>query len=789
MIKALDRKLLRDLWRLKGQVISIALVIASGIALLVMSLSTHEALRVTSDAYYDRYRFGHIFAGVKRAPLHLEERVKSLDGVQSLQLRISKQAILDIEEFPEPLMGRLVSLPEGGQPILNRLVLRSGRLVSPGQLDEVVINESFAEEHGLAPGDSLYAIINDKKRRLRIVGTAMSPEFIYVASPGALIPDKKRYGILWMGRKAMEAAFDYKGAFNDLSATVLRGTDTRAVIQELDAMLAPYGGNGAIDRKDHLSDWFVQNELAQNRTSAQILPTIFLLVAAFLTNTVLTRLIATERSEIGLMKAFGYSNMEIGWHYAKFVMLITALGIVFGSVMGAYLGRFSTHTYAENLNFPLLIYQPGPSSFVIGGLVSLAVGLLATARAVRGAARLPPVVAMRPPEPPMFHHGARFQKLLTLLDEPTRIICRQIARWPGRAAVTTFGFAGAIAMMVLSLQFTDAIDEISRTYFAEFQREDLALGFGDPKSSTILEEVKRLPGVQYVEPMRVVPADLESGHRKHRGTLQGITRDGDLTRIFDIRRGVIPVPAEGVVLSARLAEKLEVDVGDDISVHILEGRRPEMNIKVAATYDFHVGMFAYVDIDTLNRIMGDRPVAGYVNVIIDEQVQSDLVVTLKNLPAVSSVALKSVAVSNFHETIAETLMIFVGFFSAFSFALGFGVTYNAQRISLSERSRELATLRVLGFSRHDALYILLGETMLLVSLALPLGCLLGWVLTALFVSASGFQTELIRLPLAIEPSTYGFAVVVLLVATVVAGLTIKHWIDNLDLISVLKTRE
>jgi putative ABC transport system permease protein len=789
-MKALDRKLVRDVWRLKGQVVSIAMVIASGVALLVMSLTTYEALRVSADVYYDHYRFGHVFATVKRAPLHLQDRIGELAGVQSTSLRISMQAVIDVAGFPEPLMARLVSLPEGQQPTLNRLALKHGRLVESGRPDEVVLNTAFAEAHGLEPGDSIEAIINGNKRALQIVGTATSPEFIYVISPFALIPDKKRYGIMWMGRQALESAYDYSGAFNDLSLTVLRGTDTRKTIQELDVLLAPYGSTGAIDRKDHMSAWFVENELKQNKTSAQILPTIFLLVAAFLTNTVLTRLIATERGEIGLMKAFGYSNAEVGWHYAKLVIVITALGIVFGWVLGAALGRFSTYRYAEVLNFPLLIYRPGVLSFAIGAVVSLAVGLLASARSVRGAARLPPIVAMQPPAPPAFRRArGRLQSFAALLDEPTRIIIRQIGRWPLRAGIIVMGFAGAVAMMVLSLQFTDAVDEVAKSHFSEFQREDVALGFSNPKSSTILKEIERLPGVMLAEPTRIVPADLAARHITHRGALQGLVQGAQLTRIFDVKRGPVPVPEAGLVISSRLAEKLRVRVGDSVEIRVLEGRRPIREIKVVQVYDSYIGMFAYMNIDVLNRMLGERPVVEYVNGLVDESYQAELLEVLKNLPAVSTVAFKSDAVTNFNETIAATLMIFVGFFGAFSFALGFGVTYNAQRIALSERGRELATLRVLGFSRGEVLYILLGEAMLLVCVALPFGCLFGWGLTAVFVNASGFQTELMRLPLVIAPSTYGLAVTVLLLASAVSGIVMKRRVDRLDLIAVLKTRE
>ena len=789
-VRALDKKLLRDLMRLKGQVVSIAFVIASGVALLVMSLSAVEALSETAEAYYDRYRFGHVFATVKRAPAHLEERIAELPGVQSVQLRIVKQAIVDVPGFAEPLMGRLVSIPEGDQPVLNRLALRSGRLVAPGRPDEVVVNESFAKAHGLRPGDTISAIIDDTRRELRVVGTAMSPEFIYVISPFALIPDKKRYGILWMGNRALEAAYDYDGAFNDLTLTVLRGTDTRGTVQALDALLAPYGGVGAIDRNDHVSSWFVMNELEQNSATARILPTIFLLVAAFLINMVLSRLIATERAEIGLLKAFGYSNSQVGWHYAKLVIVMVTIGVLLGWGLGFVLGRFSTASYAENLNFAILLYRPGPVSFAIGAVVSLAVALLATARAVRGAADLTPVVAMRPPAPPTFRQRSQvLYDFRQWLDEPTRIIFRQLARWPGKAAVTTLSYSGAIGLMVLSFYFTDAVEVLARTHFGESMRAELTLGFTDPKATPVVSEVERLPGVMTVEPMRVVPADLVAGHRTHRGSLQGVTSEARLTRIFDVDRGPVPVPAGGVALSRVLAEKLSVDVGDEIRVDVLEGQRPSLRLPVADVFGSYIGMLAYVDLDLLNRALGDRPLAGYVNALIDEGSLAQLMPELKGLPSVSAVGLKSVSIANFHETIAGSLTFFVGFFTAFSFAMGFGVTYNTQRIALSERGRELATLRVLGFSRVEVLYILIGETLMLVCLSLPLGSLLGYGLTAAFVNTSGFQTELMRLPLFIEPSTYGAAIVVLLGSTLISGLAMKSRVDRLDLISVLKTRE
>ncbi|MDP6437592.1 MAG: ABC transporter permease, partial [Gammaproteobacteria bacterium] len=329
-MNSLDRKLFRNLVKMRGQVVAIGLVVASGVGVLVMSLSVHDSLQITADAYYERYKFGEVFAGVKRAPERLTSRVARIPGVQTVQTRITRLAILDVAGFNEPVIGKLVSIPEQGEPLLNRLALRAGRFVQPGRPDEVVLNEPFAEAHFLGPGDQIVALMNGKKRILNVVGIALSPEFVYAIGPGALMPDNQRYGIIWMGREALAAAYDLDGAFNDISMTLLRGAAPEPVVRELDNLLERFGGVGAIARKDQISNWFLMNEIEQIKMMARIMPAIFLIVAAFLANMVLARTISTERAEIGLMKAFGYSDLEVMGHYSKLVVAMTAVGIVLG---------------------------------------------------------------------------------------------------------------------------------------------------------------------------------------------------------------------------------------------------------------------------------------------------------------------------------------------------------------------------------------------------------------------------------------------------------------------------
>jgi len=788
VMRALHRKLWRDLWRLRGQVLAIALVMASGVGVLVMSLTTVESLEETAVAYYERYRFGQVFSHVERAPEHLEERLREIPGVQAVQTRVVRTAVLDVEGFEEPVIGQLVSVPERAEPRLNRLALRKGRHPHIGSPDDAVLSEPFARAHGLDLGDHVRAVINGRWRELTVVGIALSPEYVYAIGPGALMPDDRRFGVLWMGQQALQAAFDLDGAFNDVSLALLRGTDPEAVVDRVDALLGRYGGVGAYARADQLSNWFLMNEIEQLRTLSTILPTIFLAVAAFLTHMVMGRLIAVERSEIGLLKAFGYRNRDIALHYTRFVLGIGAVGVLLGWAVGYWLGLYNTRVYAEFYHFPFLLFRPGPRPFAIAAVISLGAALIGAMRAVRTAAAMPPAEAMRPPAPPLFRRTALGRvAFVQHLDQPTRILLRQVMRWPGRSLITATGIAMSVAVLVTSMQWLDAINHMVNVYFLEAQGQNLTVGFAEPRSSEITRDLGRLPGVQTTEPMRSVAAKMRNGWREEREALQGLPARQQLYRVYDAEGRSLELPPEGVVISTMLAELLHVRVGDSITVEVLEGRRPVFDVPVVATFETYIGSPAYMEIRALDRLMRERPSVTAVHLRVDAKQRQALFHALKTLPRVSSVTVKEAAVQTFRDTMAKTITIFVSFFIVFSCALAFGVTYNAARISLSERGRELATLRVLGFTRAEISYILLGEVALLTFVALPLGCGLGFALASLIVQA--FETELYRVPLVILASTYGWAIVIGLTATAVSAFLVRRRVDRLDLIAVLKTRE
>lgn len=788
-MRALDRKLFRDLWAIKGQAIAIALVIAAGVTMYVTYLSTFDSLRQMQASYYQAQRFADVFANLKRAPLSLRNRIAEIPGVADLETRVVVPVNLDVAGLPEPATGRLISVPARRRPMLDDIVLLEGRYVDAGRPGEVLAAEAFALAHDLGPGDTVTAVINGRRQRLEIVGVALSPEYIYNIRPGELIPDDTRFGIFWMERRQLATAFDMEGGFNDVALTLLPGASSAEVITRLDRLLDQYGGLGAIPRSLQISHWTLENELLQLQTFGFLMPLIFLSVAAFLLNIVMTRIVALQREQIAALKALGYANRDIAMHYIKWGLVVGAAGVTAGTAAGAWLGSGLVTLYNEYFRFPELQYSLTAGTVAVGAGVSLLAAALGAVAAVRLAVRLQPAEAMRP-APPGRYTVSWIERvgLRRWLSPPTRMVFRNLQRQPVRALLSIVGIAFAAAVLVVGTFFVDAMAEMIGNTFWVVQRQDATLTFVEPASAGAIHELSRLPGVMMVEPMRVVPVRLRSGHRSRQTAIIGLPARPRLQRVVD-KETLAPfeLPPQGLVMSKLLGEILDVGVGDRVSVEVLEGRRPVRSVAVSALVDEYLGTSTYMEIDALRRVMREGGTLSGATITIDQSELAALYRRLKDTPTVAGVNLKWTAVENFKKTIAQNFNIMIAFNVGFSIIIAFGVIYNAARVSLSERSRELASLRVMGFTRAEVSAILMGELATVTTLAIPIGLALGYGLASLV--ALGFNNELYRIPLIITFRTYVLAVFTVWVAATLSGLVIRRKLGQLDLIGVLKTRE
>lgn len=785
-MKPLTIKLFRDLWRLRTQSVAIALVIAAGVAMVVMSFGMIRSLEATRAAYYDRYRFADIFAPVRRAPDSAIAQIRALPEVAYAEGRVSANAILDVPGVAEPVSARIHSLPKSDG--LNLLVLRSGRLPAANSPDEAVVNEAFAQAARLEIGETLSALLYGKQVRLRLVGTVLSPEYVYAVAPGQIFPDNRRYGVVWMNRDPLAGALDLRNSFNEALIRIAPQRSQAEVIRSLDLLLGRYGGTGAFGRDLQISDRFVSNEISQLSTTVELLPPIFLAVAAFLLNIVLARLVDTEREVIGLMKAFGYSNIAIMGHYAALALLLSTGGLVLGCLLGTWLGHALATMYQQYFVFPFLQFRAGADSYLIALAATVAAALIGAAISVRRASRLTPAEAMRPPVPADYS-GRWTSGLARRLgpDEPSRIVLRNLLRRPLRTALTVLGLSAALALYIASASSTDNVDMMIDLAFGRAERGDLVVTFAEPRDARAVHELARMPGVMRVEPFRAVGAKLVAGHQVVREGLTSSSAGADLSRLVDLNGRIVEPPTGGVIISSRLAKQLRVKAGETLQTQVTEGERPTVDLIVSQVIDTPLGSSARLERSALNRIMreGDTSSGAYLEV--DPLFADRIDRKLKETPQIASVTSEAAIIQGVRDTVAQQMGIVTLFNTGLAALIVLGVVYNSARVSLSEQARDLASMRVLGFRRGETAFVLLGELGVLVLLSLPIGILFGiWL--ARYVTQQ-FSADLYTIPFGIHAATLAEGALVIMAAAAATALLIRIRVDKLDLVQALKTRE
>lgn len=787
-MKALGRKLLRDLWRMRGQVLAIALVIGAAMATFIMALGVHRSLMDTRAAYYDRYGFADVFASMTRAPRSILDRVAQIEGVGRVEGRIQQYATLELPGRIEPVRAIINSVGEGGRSRLNRIVLRKGRGPGLDRADEVVVDEAFAEANQFDIGDTVDAIIYGNRTRLRIVGIGLAPDYIYSIAPGELIPDERRFGIFWMGEKALEAATNRIGAINSLSLSLEHGAAEAEVIRQLDALVAPYGGTGAYGREDHLSHAFIDNELMQLKAMTTIIPPIFLVVSTFLVFIVLGRMIRTERAQIGLIKAFGYSDAAIGWHYLKFALATALLGILMGCASGYWLGYEMMQIYGEYYRFPFLFFTITPDVFLMGALLAAGSAALGAVGGVRAATRLTAAAAMAPPPPPVYRAGMVERiGVAAGFSAVGHMIVRHIARWPGRSAVTVVGVSLSLGLLFSTLQFIDSAMSMVEDFFYRAQRQDLTVSFIEPRNEDVLFALRGLPGVLAVEPVNSVPVRITSRNRTERTAIEAASLDAQLTARIDAAGREVALPAAGLMLSEPLARQLDVRPGQSVLVETLTGRRLRAELPVTRTIDELVGSRAYAETAVADRLLRDAAPVGAALLRIDPAARDAILLRLRDMPVVLGVTERAAAAILFENVVQDNILTMVVFYVVFAGAISVGVVYNSARILLSERAHELATLRVLGYHRSEVAILLLGELALLVVVAVPVGWFLGYWMAQLMMAM--FSSDLFRLPFAPDRATYGHASLVVLAAALGTAALVARRVNRLDMVAVLKARD
>ena len=789
-LKALDRKLLRDLRLMWSQVLTIALVVASGVGGFITTLSAVDSLTLARDRFYANGHFADVFASVKRAPNALVQPLLDMPGVADVQITVEQIVRIELPGVSDPVVGQLIGVDPQVPMRLNRVTVRTGQALGAtalkGQAIPALVSAAFADARGLVPGTRISALINGKRRTLEIVGIALSPEYIFASQQGA--PDLRGFGVFWVSHDTLAAAYDMEGAFNRIAVKLAPGASEPDVIAQLSAQLSRYGGREAHGRKDQASHATLDGEIKQQRVLGTFLPSIFLAVSAFLLNVVVTRLVATQREQIAAMKALGYPNRTIGLHYLKLVLVIVALGLVLGVALGNWLGTLFTGLYAKSFHFPSFEHTVAPWLLVVSIGITVATAVLGTLNAILATVKLAPAEAMRPAAPGRYRRTLIERLGITRISPALRMILRNMERRPLRTALSIGGVAASVAIVVMGNFFKDAIDYIVDAQFNVAMRSDVVAWMPEPADDSARHELTRLPGVTAVESGRDVAVRFVNGHITVRGAIQGFARHAELRRIIDLdKRVATGLDDDGLTMTDRLASKLGLRVGQMVRVEVLEGRQRTVAVPLTATVREMMGLSAYMERRALNRLLQEGDLSTQFALAVEPGREAEMLEASKQLPRIVGVFSKATMLRNMQEVSARNIRIMSMVLTLFATVIAVGVVYNNARIALAERTWELASLRVLGFTRAEVSGLLLGEMAISIAIALPLGMVMGYGLVHL-VSAL-VSSDQFLFPVVIRTTTYAWAGIAVLTSGVASALVVRRRIDRLDMVAALKTRE
>lgn len=790
-MRTLHRKLMRDLWRMWSQALTIALVVASGAGGFLTSLSAVDSLQLARDRFYASGRFADLFAGVKNAPLSLAARLQAAPGVAEVQTTIEQTVRVALPGVAEPIIGQLIGIDQFHPHRMNLVTVSAGRHLRHGaavRADadiEALVSEAFAQARQLRPGARLRALVNGKQRTLRVVGIALSPEFIFAGLWG--MPDARGFGIFWIDREVLAAAYNMEGAFNRAAFKLAPGAAAAPAIAAIGSMVHPYGGREVYTRTEQVSHSMLENEIKQQRVMGTILPAIFLGVAAFLLNVVVARLVSTQREQIATLKALGYANAAITAHYLQFVLLIVGAGQLLGILTGKELGYLLTRLYAESFHFPSFEHSISPALLITSAAVTILTACAGTVHAIAASARLAPAEAMRPPAPAHFRRTLLERLGLRGVGPSLRMTLRNMERRPARAALATAGVAAAVAIVIMGNFFRDAIDVVVDNQFTLGLRGDITMWTIDPVDDRVRHELRRLPGVRHVESLRFVTVSVGHLQRQERTILRGYAGRPELYRIIDMAQRETLLAGRGLVLTDRLADKLGLQPGDLVRINVLEGRQRSLLVPLHATVDEMFGLNAYMERGVLNQLLSEGDLStGFVLSVVPGA-EARVLEASKAMPKIAGAWSKATMLGNMQDITARNIRIMSTILTAFASIIAVGVVYNNARIALSERGWELASLRVLGFTRAEVSAMLLGEMAIVIALALPAGMLLGRGLVGLL--AGLLKSDQLHFPVVIQAPTYAWAALAVLAAGVASALVVRRHIDRLSLVEVLKTGE
>jgi putative ABC transport system permease protein len=768
-------------------------IIAVGVACLVTLVTAYRNLDDAKQLYYAQCQMADFSIELKKVPVSELEQIAAWPEVASIRPRIQQYVSVDLEGVAEPLNGLVLSLPDRKQPVLNDIVLRQGGYFSDQRDNEVIINDTFARRHRLYPGQWIKLILNNQQQELFIVGTAISSEFVYLLGAGSLTPDPERFGVFYLKQSFAEDILDFKGSANQVLGRLSASAtgDSREVLRRAESRLSDYGVFSTTPLDDQMSNKFLTQEIQGLKSFAVVGPIMFLAAAALVMNVLLMRLAQQQRVVIGTLKALGYSDMQVFTHFLKFGLVVGAGGGLVGCALGWWMASGMTNIYSTFFEFPDLVNRFRWSIHLTGLGVSIGCAVLGCLRGSRAVLKLQPAEAMRP-SPPRSGRKILIERIgwmWKMLGSGWRMVLRNLFRARLRTLAGIFGAAMGGGVLVNAFMTQESI-----VYFLDFQfekitRSDYDLTFKDDRGREAIDEIAKLPGVDRVEPQLNVACTFANGSHRKKGSITGMLSNATLTIPRDLEGNPVRVPEHGLMMTRIMAEQLHVEVGDRLTFEPIKGDKTPRQATVTTISDSYLGTFVYADVRYLNRLIGEEYAISGVQVLGDGNLdhRRAFYKELKQMPALQSMASRRDMVKILTETLIEHQQIIIDIMLLFSGIVFFGTILNSSLVSLAERQREIATLRVLGYGPWKIGGLLFRESIITTLLGTFLGMPLGYLITV--VTAETYASDMFRLPIITTADIWLKTLAYAVVFALLTQLVIQRTIHKMDWLDALKVQE
>lgn len=783
-MKKLDIRLLRLIKNSKGQFISITVTIILALTIYVSFSMVADNLNNSISQYYDATNFGDVFVEVSRIPKAGIDKLHSIDGVELAQGRISEDVPLRVEDPDEKVNVRIVSIPKEDYKI-NDLFTIEGENLGEDPNTAVVLQQFFnAREIKLK--DTITPYIGGREYNLDVIGVVGSPEYIYLMeNEQTLLPAPEKFGVIYVNEEFAQSALGYQGSYNEVMIKIKDSHINRidTIVDEIEDELDKYGVRRSVKREDQLSHSMMMQEVEQLDQMATSITIMFLIVAGVIINVMLSRIVKNDRMSIGVMKALGYSNLNILSHYTKYSILIGLVGSIVGIILSIPLSSLFTELYIMYMNIPLFKMKVYYIYFVYGILLTSIFCIISGLMGARSVIKILPADSMRPEAPKA---GGRIwlEKIKFIWNRISfsrKMVIRNIMRTKRRAAFLVIGIALTYAITIVPVFMSNVWDNLFTLQYGQLQTMDYNIDFATPMNDNVLVDLSKIVDIDYIEPKAEVGLELRRGWRKKAVSVIGLERDTELYNFKTPSGNEIKLPKNGILLSQILADSLGVGIGDEITIKNYIPGQDNESIEVKGIIEQYLGSNAYVSIETMNSILGERDVITGAILNSDDEVVTKLQ-DVKNIRQIQSVEDMKNSILEFMDMIIASM----GIMMLFGGILGFAIVYNITIISISERKREFSSLRVLGFDKKEIYKLITRENGIMTVLGIILGVPLGYGMCVGI--ASSISTDIFAIPVILGPESYIITAIATVIFVVIAQLATIRKIHNLDFMEALKDR-